>query len=61
MLEKATTKYEFMKIYLNQPKENWIVDRFVSEWSKNNSDITTKKNFKKRYCVDNFSLDLEKN
>lgn len=32
-----------MKIYLNQPKENWIVDRFVSEWSKNNSDITTKR------------------
>ncbi len=32
-----------MKIYLNQPKENWIVDRFVSEWSKNNLDITTKR------------------
>lgn len=30
-----------MKIYLNKPKENWIVDRFVSEWSKNNFNITT--------------------
>ena len=32
-----------MKIYLNQPKENWIVDRFVADWSKNNLDITTKR------------------
>ena len=21
-----------MKVYLNSPKENWIVDRFVKEW-----------------------------
>ena len=32
-----------MKIYLNKPKENWIVDRFVSEWSKNNLEITSKR------------------
>ena len=30
-----------MKIYLNPPKENWIVDRFVDEWKKNNKPIST--------------------
>lgn len=25
-----------MKVYLNSPKENWIVDRFVKEWKKYN-------------------------
>ncbi len=25
-----------MKVYLNSPKENWIVDRFVNEWKKYN-------------------------
>ena len=29
-----------MKIYLNPPKENWIVDRFVDEWKKNNKHIS---------------------
>ena len=31
-----------MKIYLNSPKENWIVDRFVHEWKKHNKPITTR-------------------
>ena len=31
-----------MKIYLNKPKEDWVVDRFVKEWSKENNKITTK-------------------
>ena len=25
-----------MKIYINSPKENWVVDRFVSEWKTKN-------------------------
>ena len=39
-----------MKIYLNSPKENWIVDRFVQEWTTNNSFITCK-NIKKSDIV----------
>ncbi|MDB3866609.1 glycosyltransferase [Acidimicrobiia bacterium] len=39
-----------MKIYLNSPKENWIVDRFVQEWTINNSFITCK-NIKKSDIV----------
>ena len=39
-----------MKIYLNSPKENWIVDRFVHEWTINNSFITCK-NIKKSDIV----------
>ena len=39
-----------MKIYLNSPKENWIVDRFVREWTINNSFITCK-NIKKSDIV----------
>ena len=31
-----------MKIYLNKANENWIVDRFRSEWYKYNSDISTR-------------------
>ena len=31
-----------MKIYLNKPKESWVVDRFVDEWSSNNKSLTTK-------------------
>ena len=30
-----------MKVYLNSPKENWIVDRFVKEWKKYNKQIST--------------------
>ncbi len=30
-----------MKIYINSPKESWIVDRFVEEWKIYNPDITT--------------------
>ena len=30
-----------MKVYLNDPKENWIVDRIRKEWYENNSDIST--------------------
>ncbi len=30
-----------MKIYLNKASENWIVDRFYSEWSSLNASITT--------------------
>jgi len=32
-----------MKIYLNNPKESWVVDRFRKEWLENNSSISTKK------------------
>lgn len=31
-----------MKIYLNNLNENWIVDRFKSEWYKFNKDISTR-------------------
>ena len=31
-----------MKIYLNNPKESWVVDRFRSEWYQDNKDISTK-------------------
>lgn len=31
-----------MKIYLNKPKESWVVDRFVDEWSSYNKSLTTK-------------------
>ena len=31
-----------MKIYLNKANENWIVDRFRSEWYRYNSDISTR-------------------
>lgn len=30
-----------MKIYVLAPKEDWICDRFVKEWSQDNTDITT--------------------
>ena len=30
-----------MKIYINKPKEDWVVDRFVSEWKVHNSLINT--------------------
>ena len=30
-----------MKVYLNSPKENWIVDRFVNEWKKYNKQNST--------------------
>tara|TARA_X000000950_G_C13920628_1_gene663156 strand:+ start:9046 stop:9963 length:918 start_codon:yes stop_codon:yes gene_type:complete len=31
-----------MKIYLNKPNEDWIVDRFWEEWHQHNQDISTK-------------------
>lgn len=31
-----------MKIYLNAPKESWVVDRFVNEWIKHNKTISTR-------------------
>ena len=31
-----------VKIYLNKPKEDWIVDRFVDEWNDHNKSLTTK-------------------
>ena len=31
-----------MKIFLNSPNENWIVDRFVEEWNDYNTAITSK-------------------
>ena len=34
-----------MKIYLNKPKEDWIVDRFVDEWNEHNKSFTTKNIF----------------
>ena len=30
-----------MKIYINSPKESWIVDRFVDEWKIYNPNLTT--------------------
>ena len=30
-----------MKVYLNSPKENWIVDRFIKEWKKYNKQLST--------------------
>ena len=30
-----------MKIYINSPKESWVVDRFVREWKLNNKNIST--------------------
>ena len=30
-----------MKIYLNSPKESWVVDRFVKEWKEHNKSIST--------------------
>ena len=30
-----------MKIYINSPKESWVVDRFVKEWKENNKNIST--------------------
>ena len=35
-----------MKIYLNKPKEDWIVDRFVDEWNDHNKSFTTKNIFR---------------
>ena len=29
-----------MKIYINKVKENWIVDRFISEWKEHSPNIT---------------------
>jgi len=31
-----------MKIYLNSPKESWVVDRFINEWKLSNPNLTTK-------------------
>lgn len=30
-----------MKVFLLAPRENWIVDRFCSEWKSHNADIST--------------------
>ena len=30
-----------MKVFLNDPKENWIVDRIRKEWYENNPDVST--------------------
>ena len=35
-----------MKIYLNKPKEDWIVDRFVDEWNDHNKSLTTNNIFR---------------
>ena len=32
-----------MKIYLNDPKESWIVDRIRKEWYENNQNVVTNK------------------
>jgi len=32
-----------MKVYLNDPKESWIVDRIREEWYQNNPESTTEK------------------
>ena len=31
-----------MKVYLNKPDEEWIVDRFWDEWYEYNQNISTK-------------------
>ena len=28
------------KIYINNPRESWITDRFRKEWMENNKDTT---------------------
>lgn len=30
-----------MKIYINSPKESWVVDRFVTEWKEHNKSLVT--------------------
>ena len=32
-----------MKIYINNPQENWVVDRFVEEWINYNQHLHTNK------------------
>ena len=32
-----------MKLYINKPKENWVVDRFIKEW--NTLNYKTSNNF----------------
>jgi glycosyltransferase involved in cell wall biosynthesis len=32
-----------MKIYLNNPKESWVVDRFRNEWIKFNPDLNSRR------------------
>ena len=32
-----------MKIYINNPKENWVVDRFMEEWISYNRHFHTDK------------------
>ena len=41
-VKKYRTRINYlMKVYLNSPKENWIVDRFVKEWKKYNKQNST--------------------
>ena len=30
-----------MKIYVNAPNENWILDRYKTEWNTYNSEYST--------------------
>ena len=32
-----------MKIFLNNPRESWIVDRIRQEWLENNPEVSTEK------------------
>ena len=32
-----------MKVYLNNIKESWVVDRLKNEWYEFNEDLSTKK------------------
>ena len=37
-----------MKIYINSAKENWVVDRFISEWNQYNQKQTKNYYFGKK-------------
>lgn len=30
-----------MKLYINKPKEDWVVDRFIEEWNTMNFETST--------------------
>ena len=48
-----------MKVYLNNPKESWVVDRFREEWLLNNKSISTKR-INSADELAYFSMDLAK-
>ena len=47
-----------MNLYINKAKENWVVDRFRSEWNDYNFKISNNYLFNKAY-LDHCSMDLK--